>query len=130
MPISQNINRISDKGSLKVSGSIIKEIARICMEIMGRTSDIAYNFDVITLYFAPVDGTFEQKERYDRDDSMGVLQSWLGRQADVSSTDVARALQALAYIIDTSNDPGDATVLADLGNRISKEYQRVGSPLS
>ena len=130
MSIFQHINEISDMESLKVNGSIMQPIARLCMDIMTKTRGVPYHWDVIVLYFAPADGAYEQKESYDSADTMGLLKTWLRRQADVSSTDVARALQALEYIIDTSNDPGDATALADLEDQMRMEYRRLGSPLS
>ena len=70
MSLFRHINEISDKGSLKVRGSMMQAIARICLDIITRTKDAPYNWDVIALYCAPPNTSHKQKERYDGADTL------------------------------------------------------------
>lgn len=130
MSIYQYINEISDKGAVRVSCTLMTSISRICTDILGRSDAVPYNWDVITLYFAPENGPTEQKERYGRPDALALLTAWSSCKKDVSSSIVARALQGLAYILETSVDVSDEALLRGLECRIIDEYSRVGSPLN
>jgi len=127
MSIIEMIDRISDKGSLQVSASLMSEICTICLDILKHNEQASYNWDVISLYSTPENGGYEQRERYNKTDAYTFLTDWIGIKGMRSSTSVSRALQGLEYIIGMAND--DTSTIA-LECDISAEYDRVGSSIN
>lgn len=128
MLLNEMINAISDKGKLRVDISLMKATSALCQDILERSHQADYNWDVISLYFTPEDNSYEQKERYDRADVASFLIAWQGLEGTTSSTTVARGLQGLEYIVDTTSSGVVADTTA-LRREISAAYLGIGSPL-
>ena len=128
MSLNEMINTIADKGTLRVRISVMKAIAARAEEILKRSDQADYNWDVISLYFTPEDGGYEQKTRYDDADAALFLTAWRGMKGTTSSTMISRGLQGLEYIIDMTRD-GVVTDVTALTRDISAEYRHIGSPV-
>ncbi len=128
MSLNEIINTIADKGKLRVRISVMKAIAAQAEEILKRSDQADYNWDVISLYFTPEDGGYEQKTSYDDTDAALFLTAWRGMKGTTSSTTISRGLQGLEYIIDMTRD-GIVTDVTGLTKDISAEYRHIGSPV-
>lgn len=128
MSLNAMINAVSDKGKMRVDISLMKATSALCQDILKRSHQADYNWDVISLYFTPEDDIYEQKERYDRVDVAFFLTAWQGMAGTTSSMTVARGLQGLEYIVGTTGD-GVVSDTTALQREIGAEYLRLGSPL-
>ncbi|KPF59590.1 hypothetical protein [Rhizobium sp. AAP116] len=128
MSLNEMINTIADKGKLRVRISVMKAIAARAEDLLKRSDQADYNWDVISLYFTPEDDGYEQKTRYDDADAALFLTAWRGMKGTTSSTTISRGLQGLEYIIDMTRD-GIVTDVTGLTKDISAEYLRIGSPV-
>lgn len=128
MSLNEMINTTADKGKLRVPISLMKAIAAQAEDILKRSGQADYNWDVISLYFTPEDGGYEQKARYDDADAALFLTAWRGLKGTTSSTTISRGLQGLEYIIDMTLD-GVVTDVTALMRDISAEYLRIGNPV-
>ncbi|AOG11903.1 hypothetical protein [Agrobacterium sp. RAC06] len=128
MSLNEMINTIADKGKLRVRISVMKAIAAQAEDLLKRSDQADYNWDVISLYFTPEDGGYEQKTSYDDADAALFLTAWRGMKGTTSSTTISRGLQGLEYIIDMTGD-GVVTDVTGLTKDISAEYRHIGSPV-